>query len=57
MDHDIALMSSLINYLFKKFAIKIKTMTPYNHQSLQAEHGRKSSSTIITKHVTDLGQM
>ena len=32
MDQDSAFMSSLINYLFKKFNIKIKTVVPYNHQ-------------------------
>ena len=32
-------------------------MAPYNHQSLQAEHGIKSLSTILTKHLMDLGQM
>ena len=31
--------------------------SPYNHQSLQAEHGIKSLSTILTKHLTNLGQM
>ena len=41
MDQDSALMSSLMN-LFSKFNIKIKTVAPYNHQSLQAEHGIKS---------------
>ena len=50
-------MSSLINYLFKKFYIKIKTVVPYNHQSLQAEHRIKSLSKILTKHLTNLGQM
>ena len=50
-------MSSLKNYLFNKFDIKIKTVAPYNHQSLQAEHGIKSSSTVLTKHLTNLGQM
>ena len=30
---------------------------PYNHQSLQAEHGIKSLSNILTKHLTKLGQM
>ena len=39
IDQDSAFMSSLMNYLFKKLDIKIKTVTPYNHQSLQAEHG------------------
>ena len=39
------------------FNIKIRTVAPYNHQSLQAEHGIKSLSTILTKHLTNLGQM
>ena len=47
-------MSSLINYLFNKIDIKIKTLAPYNHQSLQAEHGIKSLSIILTKHLTNL---
>ena len=50
-------MSSLINYLFKKYGVKIKTIAPYNHQSLQAEHGIKSLSNILTKHLTNLDQM
>ena len=47
MDQDSAFMSTLMNYLFSKFDIKI---APYNHQSLQAEHGIKSLSMILTKH-------
>ena len=50
MDQDSVLMSSLMNYLFKKLDIKIKTIAPYSHQSLQAEHGIKSLSTILVKH-------
>ena len=46
-----------MNYLFSKFNIKIKTVAPYNHQSLQVEHRIKSLSTILTKHLTNLGQM
>ena len=57
MDQDSAFMSSLMNYLFKKLDIKIKTVTQYNHQSLQAEHGIKSLSTILMKHWTNLGKM
>ena len=34
MDQDSAFMSSLMNYLLNKFHIKIKTVAPYNHQSL-----------------------
>ena len=57
MDQDSAFMSTLMNYMFKKIDIKIKTVAPYIHQSLQAEHGIKSMSTILTKHLTDLGQI
>ena len=57
MDLDSAFMSSLMNYLFKRLEIKIKTVAPYNHQSLQAEHGIKSLSNILTKHLIGLGEM
>ena len=50
-------MSLLMNYLFKKLDIKIKTVAPYNHQSLLAEYGIKALSTILTKHLTNLGEM
>ena len=57
MEQDIAFMSSLMTYLLNKFGIKIKTIPPYNHQSLQAEHGIKSLSHILIKYLTNLGQM
>ena len=57
MDLDSAFMSLLMSYLFKKLGIKIKTVAPYNHQSLQAEHGIKSLSNILTKHLTKSGDM
>ena len=57
MDQESAFMSSLINHLFSKLDIKIETVAPYNHQSLQAEHGIKSLSTIVMKHQTDFGQI
>ena len=57
MDEDSAFMSSLMNYLFNKLDIKIKTVTPYNHQSLQGKHRIKSLPTILMKHLTNLGQM
>ena len=41
MDQDSAFMSSLMTCLFHKFDIKIKTVAPYKHQFLQAEHGIK----------------
>ena len=55
MDQDSTFMSSLMTYLLNKFNIKIRTVVPYNHQSLQAEHGIKSLSNIHTKHLTNLG--
>ena len=55
MDLDSAFMSSLMSYLFKRLGIQIKTVAPYNHQSLQAEHGIKSLSAILTKHLTKSG--
>ena len=33
------------------------TIAPYNHQSLQAEHGIKPLSRILTKHLSGQGQM
>ena len=55
MDKDSTFMSSLMNFLFQ--ALSIKTVGPSNQQSLQAEHGIKSLSTILTKHLTGQGQM
>ena len=56
MDQDTAFMSSFMTYLLNKFNTKIRTVAPCNHQSLQAEHGIRSLSTILTKHLTNLGQ-
>ena len=47
MDQDSAFMSTLMNYLFRKLNIKIMTVAPHNHQSLQAEHGIKTLSQIL----------
>ena len=49
-------MSSLMSYVFKKLGISIKTIGPYNNKSLQAEHGIKSLSNILSKHLTGQGQ-
>ena len=56
MDQDSASMSSLMSYLLKKLGISIKTVGPYNRKSLQAEHGIKSLSNILSKHLTGQGQ-
>ena len=57
MDQDSAFMSFLMSYLFKKLGITIKTVGPYNHKSLKAEYGIKSLSCILSKCLTDQGQM
>ena len=57
MDQDSAFMSSLVSHLFHRLNIKIKMVGPYNHQSLQAEHGIKSLTRSLTKLLTGLGQM
>ena len=57
MYQDSAFMSSLMNYLSRKFEIKVKSVAPYNHQSLQAEYGIKSLLTILMKHLTEKGQI
>ena len=57
MDQDSTFVSSLTTYLLNKFNIKIRTVAPYNHQSLKAKHGIKSLSMILTKHLTNLGEM
>ena len=57
MDQDSAFMSTLMNYLLQKLNIKIMTVALYNHQSLQAEHGIKMLSQILTKHLSGQGQM
>ena len=55
MDQDSAFVSTLMNNLFKRLGIKIKTVGPYNHQSLQVAHGIKSLSSILTKHLMGQG--
>ena len=57
MDQDSAFMFIIRNHLFRRLNIKIKTVAPFNHKSLQAEHRIKSLSTILTKHLTEQGQM
>ena len=57
MDQDSAFMSTIMNYLFERLKVMVKTVAPFNHQSLQVEHGIKSLSLILTRHLTEQGQM
>ena len=52
-----AFMSTLMTYLLNKSNIKIRTVAPHNHESIQAEHSIKSLLTILTKHLNNLSQM
>ena len=52
MDQDSAFMFMIMNYLFKRLNKKVKTVAPFNLQSLQVKHGIKSLSSILTKHLT-----
>ena len=54
-DHDPAFMSSLCQWFFKAYGIQLVTVSPTNHKSLQAEHGIKSLSNILMKHLSGLG--
>ena len=57
MDQVSTIVSLFMMYLLDKFNTKIKTVAPHNHQSFQPEHGIKLLSCILTKHLTNLGQM
>ena len=57
MDLDSTFMFMLMNYLFKRLGIKIKTVAPYIHQSLQAEYSIQSLSNMLTMHLTGMGEM
>ena len=55
-DQDPAFLSSLCQWFLKVFGIKFITCSPTNHKSLLAEHGIKSLSNVLMKHLTGLGK-
>jgi hypothetical protein len=55
-DKDPAFMSTFCEYFFQQMGINIVTIGPTNHKSLLAEHGIKSLSNIIMKHLDGLGK-
>ena len=57
MDQDSTFISSLMNYLLRKLEIKVKTVAPYNHQSLQVQHGIKSLANILMKYLMEREQI
>ena len=51
-DQDPAFTSSLMDAFVTQLNIKIVLVSPTNHQSLQAEHGIKSLSGLLVKHLS-----
>ena len=51
-DQDSAFTSSLMEAFVTQLNIKIVLVSPTNHQSLQAEHGIKSLSGLLVKHLS-----
>ena len=51
-DQDPAFTSSLLEAFVTQLNIKIVLVSPTNHQSLQAEHGIKSLSGLLVKHLS-----
>ena len=51
-DQDPAFTSSLMEVFVTQLNIKIVLVSPTNHQSLQAEHGIKSLSGLLVKHLS-----
>ena len=49
-------MSHLCQWFLHSYGIHITTASPTNHQSLMAEHGIKSLSHVLMKHLTGLGE-
>ena len=54
-DQDPIFMSHLTQTMLLSYGVKFITVSPTNHKSLLAEHGIKSLSNILMKHLTGLG--
>ena len=52
---DPAFMSHLTQIMLLSYGVKLITVSPSNHKSLLAEHGIKTLSNILMKHLTGLG--
>ena len=53
-DQDPAFMSHLTQTMLLSYGVKLITVSSTNHKSLLAEHGIKSLSNILMKHLTEL---
>ena len=54
-DQDPAFTSSLMEAFVTQLNIKVILVSPTNHQSLQVEHGIKSLSGLLVKHLSGVG--
>jgi len=54
-DQDPAFLSSLMQYFYQQFEIKLVVCGPTNHKSLKAESAIKTLSTALMKHLTEKG--
>ena len=53
-DQDPAFTSSLMEAFVTQLNIKVILVSPTNHKSLQAEHGIKSLSGLLVKHLSEV---
>ena len=53
-DQDLAFTSSLMEAFVTQLNIKVILVSPTNHKSLQAEHGIKSLSGLLVKHLSQV---
>ena len=53
-DQDPAFTSSLMGAFVTQLNIKVILLSPTNHKSLQAEHGIKSLSGLLVKHLSQV---
>jgi hypothetical protein len=55
-DQDPAFTSSLVKYMTQQYGTHLVFISPTNHKSLLAEHGIKSLSSLLTKHLDGFGK-
>ena len=52
-----SILSSVMQYIYKRLGIKVKTISTYNHGSLKTEWHIRTISEMIAKQLTDIGLM
>jgi hypothetical protein len=55
-DQDSTFMASVTQFLYEQCDIKVKVVGTTNHKALKAEHGIKSVSHLLMKHLSGLGK-